>query len=156
MITSFRIKCRIDIEATIELPPSGFFVKNETSLRLCYRLGLQMKYINLATRHEVAEFLQKMGIIHFYSCLKGQVTMYELILIQIDGVQHERLVHYRWSDIELTPGQVITAAAEWELKHNKTVQSFINQVFKAEPRKPKVNKALVRSLYNQGSKVSAA
>lgn len=135
-IASLKLRCRIDIESTIDTPPTGFFVKNHDSARICYRIGDEFKYINLATPIELAELLKKQGIIHFYSCKGDEVKMFERVLITITGskgqpIQQPRLVQVKWEDINLSAAQVQTIAAVHELNMNKVVKSFINQVFKA-------------------------
>lgn len=135
-LTSFKWKVRLDIESTIDIPPTSYFVKNQSSARICYKIGEELKYINIATPLELAQLLRKNSIIHFYS-LKGDVVkMFEKVLITIVGdkgqpIQQERLVQVKWKDVELNPAQVQSIAAAHELERNNIVKAFITQVFKA-------------------------
>lgn len=136
MVTSFKVQCRRYIERFLDVPATGFFVRNETSIRLCYLKEGQFEYINLATVLEAAIFFRKHGIIDFYSCKGDEVKMFEKKLITVVGdkgqpVQHERLVQVRWQDIELNASQVQTLAAAHEMEINKVVKKFIKDVFKA-------------------------
>lgn len=135
-LTSFKWKVRLDIESTIDTPPTSFFVKNQSSARICYRIGKELKYINLATPLELAQLLSKNGIIQFYAIKGDVVKMFEKVLITIVGdkgqpIQQERLVQVKWKDVELSPAQVQTIAAGYELERNNIVTTFISQVFKA-------------------------
>lgn len=136
MVTLFKIKCRHFIENDIELPPKSFFVKNETSIRLCYNYQTQIKYIHLATRMEVARFWKKHGLIKIYAVKGDEVKMFIKKFVTICGprgepVQKESLVSLEWDDIELTPGQVQTLAAVHEMENNKDLMKFIKEIFKA-------------------------
>lgn len=136
MINQFKLQCRLDIEATIDVPLKGFFIRNERSARLCYRMGKELKYINIATPMDMAELLKKQGMIHFY-CINGEVIkMFEKVLITITGakgepIQQRRLVELKWEEISLSPSQVQTIAADHELKNNSFVKDFISKVFSA-------------------------
>lgn len=136
MINQFKLQCRLDIEAMIEVPLKRFFVRNERSARLCYRMGKDLKYINIATPLDMAELLKKQGMIHFYSCRGEAVKMFEKVLITITGskgepIQQRRLLEIKWEEINLSPSQVQSIAAAHELEKNSFVKDFINKVFKA-------------------------
>ena len=136
MINNFKLRCRMDIEQTIEVPLSGFFVKNESSARICYKIDDTLKYLYYPTPIDVAQLLKKRGLIHIYSIKDDAIKMFEKVLITITGdkgqpVQQERLVELKWSEIELNPRQVQTIAAEYELEKNGVVKDFIKKVFKA-------------------------
>src|SRR4051812_32203074 len=101
MINQFRLQCRLDIEATIDVPLKGFFVRNESSARLCYKIGNDFKYINIPTRLDMAFLLKKLGVIHFYCCHGEVVKMFEKVLITITGpkgepIQQRRLLELKW------------------------------------------------------------
>src|SRR4051812_25341126 len=94
---SFKINCLQQIEERLTLPKSNYFVRNESSIRLCYYKRQRIKYINLPTHEEVAVFLKRHGVIRFYSLNEGKVTMYQAILHTITGergqpIQYERMV----------------------------------------------------------------
>lgn len=117
----FKLKCLTDIEAAISLPAKGFFVRNATSMRLCYNVSSKIKYIHLTTPEMAAKFLRKHGIIDSYAMVDGQVKMYSKSLITIAGhkgqpVQMERLVPVAWNDIHLNAPQVQTFCAVHEFE----------------------------------------
>lgn len=119
--TSQKIECISQIEAGLTIPDKNYFVKNETSIRLCYFKGKEIKYINLPSHEDVANFLKKHGVIRFYSIKDENVTMYTTILHTIVGdkgqpVQQERMVQLRWIDIDISPSQVLHYAAEKEFE----------------------------------------
>lgn len=119
--TSQKIECISQIEAGLTIPDKNYFIKNENSIRLCYFKGRQIKYINLPSPEDVADFLKKHGVIRFYSIKDETVTMYTTILHTIVGdkgqpVQYEKPVPFRWDDIEMTPSQVLHYAAEKEFE----------------------------------------
>jgi hypothetical protein len=136
MINNFKLRCRMDIEQTIEVPLTGFFIKNESSARICYKIDDTLKYLYYPTPIDVAQLLKKRGMIHIYSIKGDAIKMFESVLITITGdkgqpIQQQRLVELKWNDIELNPAQVQTIAAEYELEKNGVVKDFIKKVFKA-------------------------
>lgn len=77
MFTHFKIKCLIEIEGTIEIPPRGWFVINQNTIRLCCTKGSIIEYIHLVTPLQIAVFLLKHCIISHYAVMGEAVTMYQ-------------------------------------------------------------------------------
>jgi hypothetical protein len=131
---NFRLKCLMDIEAAIQIPDKGFFVRNENSIRLSYSVDKQIKYINLPTHEAAADFLTKRGIIHGYAIIKDEVKMYCKTLITIEGpkgqpVQMERLLPVKWEEIHLNAAQVQSFAALHELEmKSRTMGLVVNMI----------------------------
>ena len=126
MLTALKLSLIHAIEASILLPAKGFFVKNETSIRMCYSVDKKMKYIYLPTPIDVAKFFLRHGKIHSYTIAadKVTVTMYGQTLLTITGdrgepVQYERLVSTTWDDLDLGSGEVqwFCAYHEFELQN---------------------------------------
>lgn len=133
MLTVVKLSLIDRIEEAITIPRTGYFVKNETSIRLCYSIEKAIKYINLPSPEAVAKFLKKHGVINSYAIKNDQVIMYTKSTTCISGkggviVWQERLVPYRWEDIDLNPLQVQTFAAvhEFELANNTMGKIFKN------------------------------
>ena len=128
--------CR-DTQLTIFTPQTNYFVKNETSIRLCYLQNDQYKYINLATPLEVAQFLKKNGEIDWFSSRDDyKVRMYKRDFQLSTGtdmqpIQKQYLKLISWAEISLTADQVQTYAARYEVGINKFVKDFIKQHFNA-------------------------
>lgn len=80
MLTHFKIKCLIEIEGTIEIPPRGWFVINQNTIRLCCTKGSIIEYIHLVTPLQIAIFLLKHGIICHYAVVGERVIMYQNII----------------------------------------------------------------------------
>ena len=121
MYTSFKLKCLLQIEANIELPVNGWFKKNDSSIRLCYHTGQNIKYIYLSTPAEVADLFKKHHLIHSYALVNGAVKMYTISMHTIIGAKgepiiQERLVPYTWEDIHLSQSIVQTIAAVHEFE----------------------------------------
>lgn len=136
MLTMFKIKCRHFIENDIEVPAKSFFIKNETSVRLCYSYRAHIKYIHLSTPLEVAKFLKRHGLIKIYSVKGEEVKMFfekfeTLSGLKKEPVQKISLASLEWKDVALTPGQVQTFAAVHEMENNKDLIRFIKEMFKA-------------------------
>jgi hypothetical protein len=137
MLRRFLLLCRIDTERSIGIPRRGYFIKNETSMRLCYKRNCRLKYIVLPTPLEVAKFLKKNGVVQWYSCKDDyDVKMFRRDFDTTIGRNHQpvqkpKLVEVTWSEIELTPNQVQTFAARYELQHNKEIKRFVRQLFQA-------------------------
>jgi hypothetical protein len=131
---NFRLKCLMDIEAAIQVPDKGFFVRNANSIRLCYSVDKNIKYINLPTRETAADFLTRHGIIHSYAILKDEVKLYGKTIITIAGpkgvpVQMERLLPVMWEEIQLNAAQVQSFAALHELEmKSKTMGLVVNMI----------------------------
>lgn len=113
---TFKLKCLMDIEAGITIPPKGFFIRNAASMRLCYSISNKIQYIHLTTQEQAANFLRKHGIIDSYAIINDEVKMYGKTLITITGekgqpIQMERLLPICWEDIHLNAAQVQSFAA---------------------------------------------
>jgi hypothetical protein len=124
--TDFKVRCITEIECSIGVPLTGYFIRNEHTMRLCYTVASQFKYISLASRHEAAETLLtlKPQVIDGYRIDNGEVKMYKNTLFLVAGgngngapAQYVRETPVSWQSIELTPVQVQQLAAwhEWEL-----------------------------------------
>lgn len=131
---TFKLKCLSDIEGAITLPAKNFFVRNQTSMRICYSIDKKIKYIHLPSPEHVAQFLRKLGFIDSYVITGAEVHMYSKILITIPGqkgqpVQQERLVPIKWEDINLNKSQVshYCAIHEFESK-GKQMGIVVNMV----------------------------
>ena len=132
MVTLFRLKCRIDIEATIDVPPTSFFVVRETAARICYKINGKNRYIHLNSPEKFAAFLKKHGVIDRYD---DDGKMYRKSLLTSIGtkgepVQHTKEFEVKREDILLNRGIIQTMAAERELGRNKIVKMFVNEMFK--------------------------
>lgn len=130
MLTVVRLSLIDRIEEAITIPQTGYFVRNENSIRLCYSIEKQIKYINLPTPEAVAKFLKKHGVINSYAIRNNQVVMYTKTSTCISGrcgviVWQERLVPYRWEDINLNPLQVQTFAAVHEYERAGKMMGLI-------------------------------
>jgi hypothetical protein len=135
MLLTFLLKCRIAIEATISTPLKGFFVRNESSMRLAYLKDGSLKYINLATPLDAAKFLKKHRIIDWY-CAKSKddyrVKMYRFNCVLNDDLKWKRWrVPVEWNELELTAAQVHTIAAKHELDNNSAVKEYIKKYFRS-------------------------
>ena len=132
ILTHWKIRSLIEIESTINIPPKGFFVKNESSIRLCYNSSNQIKYIYLPTVLDAAKFLNKYGFIDSYAHVNEELKMYRKTLITIIGdndqpVQLEKMIPYTWNDISLNEAQVQTVAAIIEFeKAGKTMGKIVS------------------------------
>lgn len=120
LTTSRKIDIIEKLEQAMTLP-KNFFVKNETSIRLCYFIGREIKYIYLPTVEDVACFLKKHGVITFYSYQDDKVKMYNKSLLTLTGakgepIQYERMVEFRWSDIDFSAANVLHYAACHEME----------------------------------------
>lgn len=131
---AYRLKCITDIESKISIPQKGFFVRNATSMRLCYSVGKQIHYIHLTTPEQAAKFLRTHGIIDSYAIAGNEIKMYGKALITIVGdkgqpVQYERMIPIEWNDINLNAAQVHTFAAFHEFeKAGKTMGKVVNML----------------------------
>jgi len=122
--TDFKVRCITEIECSIELPGSCYFVRNQNSMRLCYSLDSQLRYINLASRLEAVELLLKIKpeVIDGYTIdADGQLHMYTNTLFTVYNhkgvpVQYTKQTPVKWESINLSPIQVqaIAALHEWE------------------------------------------
>ncbi len=124
MLTAMKLSLIHMIEAGITLLERNFFVKNETSIRICYSVEKKIKYLYLPSVEEVAKFFAKHGLIKSYAIIDGVVKMYTTTLITISGnrgepVQWEKPVHMRWEDIVMNASQVqwLCAYHEFELQN---------------------------------------
>ena len=118
---SFRDKCLRDLREKIELPAKGFFKRNEDNIRLSYRIGTKLKYIYLTSPIDVAEFLIKHGMIYTYSIVGEVVHMYTKTVTAVSGsrgclVWQQRMVTYKWEEIELCEDDVLHMAAVQEFE----------------------------------------
>jgi len=130
--TSQKIDCLRKIEEGITIPNKNYFVKNDTSIRLCYFMGKTIKYINLPTPEDVAGFLKKHGVIKFYAVKEDALNMYTTTLITIAGdkgqpVQQERPVVLKWCDIDISAAHVLHYAACEEFEISGGVMGFVKR-----------------------------
>lgn len=135
MFTSFKIQCRHDMERLIDLPSKNYFVKNENSIRLCWNYKSQIRYINLASPHHVAQFLKQHGFIKYFSVKGGEVKMFTKgfdynYTGKGELEMKEKVVPFSWDEIEFTPGQVLTFAAIHELENDNDFKKII-KIFRA-------------------------
>ncbi len=119
MFSRFHIKCLIEIEAAIQTPDRGFFIKNDDSIRLAYIIDDKLKYIYLTTPEEVAASLKAHNMIDGYIITPAGVKMYTKVLFTVTGpkgepVQYQRMVEVKWEDIKLNSTQVQSFAAAHE------------------------------------------
>lgn len=132
MITETKRRSIAEFEAAIELPEKAFFVRGESNIRFAYKMHGKLKYINLANRLEVAEFLKNFGIIKSYAVIGERVEMFVKNLITLIGdkgqpVQREMPVKVKWDDLEFSQYEVVRFAAEHEWK--KTVGKLVSGSF---------------------------
>lgn len=130
--TSNKLDMIRNIKEAISLPKKNAFVKNASSIRICYYVRTPkgqpaIRYINLPTVEDVAIFLKKHGVIKFYTFKDNSVKMFRIDIFQSDAVtegknkgafiQLTRPVEYRWCDIEIFPDDLLHYAAchEFEL-----------------------------------------
>jgi hypothetical protein len=134
--------CRLDIEATIDVPPSGFFILHPQGARLCYEKNGRLKYIHLLTPVSLAVVLKKHGIIDCYDPKTG--AMFRKSLLTVVGpkgepVQNEKLFEVKREDIHLNVSQMQTIAAQHEMSRNKVIKMFIRQHFTLSTQSKVVN-----------------
>lgn len=121
MTTAWKLDRVREIERTITLPVKNHFVKNETSIRLCYCIGFTIKYINLSTLEEAAIFFKKHGIISFYARAGNKIKMYRksFNIIQYGNgafVMREKPVPVSWNEINLLRSEVLWFCAYHEFE----------------------------------------
>jgi hypothetical protein len=131
MLTRFLLKCRIDIEATIDVPPTGFFVHHPMGARICYKIAGKNRWIRLSTPEKFFSFLLKHRIIDKVEDGK----MWRKSLLTTTGangapVFHERFFEVKKEDIVLSAAQVQSFAAVREMGRNRFLWDFIDTVFK--------------------------
>jgi hypothetical protein len=131
MLTRFLLQCRIDIEATIDVPPTGFFVQHEMGARLCYKIAGKNRWIRLSTPEKFFAFLLKHGLID--KVIDGK--MFRKSLLTTSGVNgepvfHEKLFEVKKEDIILNAAQVQSFAAIREMGRNRFLWDFVDKFFK--------------------------
>jgi hypothetical protein len=137
MLRRFLLMCRIDLEQMISTPHTSFFVKNHSSIRLCYIYEGRLKYINLATPLEVAKFLKRNGEIQWYMPSRegNEIIMYRKeIVAELEGdsfVWRKKNVVVSWDDIYLSQAKVQAYAAAYEVGINPVIKMFVRQNFQA-------------------------
>ncbi len=122
------------LEASIDLPPTSYFVKGEQFIRFAYRINRAFNYLVLATQVEVAEFLQNFGYIKTYMLAGSIVKMFQKTIITTVGqkgepVQSERLVEKQWADIAFTQSEIIHFAAVNEYDKAMKAEAPIVRMF---------------------------
>lgn len=135
MLTLVKLSLIDRIESAITIPKTGYFVKSKvpfSSIRLCYSVEQAIRYIILVDV-EIPKFFKKHGLIHSYSFKGDEINMFSKTTTAISGkngqlVWEERLIPYRWEDIEFNQFQVQTFAAvhEFELANNTIGKVFKN------------------------------
>ena len=119
--TEFRMRCLLQIEASIHIPLKGFFIRNASSIRMHYVIGQKKYYLILASRVEVAIFLKNHHIIQSYDINSdGSVHMFTHQIGLTTGyngvpIQYIIKVPFKWEEMSFSAAQVQTfaAKAEW-------------------------------------------
>lgn len=126
MLTVVKLSLIQKIEEEITTPKTGFFVKNHSSIRLCYAIEKALKYINLPSPEAAAKFLKKHGVIHSWAIVNNELKMFTKGQTVIAGkkgelIWQERLVPFKWEDIQFNASQVqnFCAVHEYELAGGK-------------------------------------
>jgi hypothetical protein len=125
MFTHFIINCIIEVEQTIDTPPTGFFTKTNTAIRLSYRIGSTIKdrklikikkNIDVDMPGRAAAFLHRHGVLRAY--VGEEVRLYAPKIFTMEDnnvpIQREVMVPITWADVDLSRKQVHTIAAREE------------------------------------------
>lgn len=146
--TSFKLDRIHEFESMISVPDKGYCILTDTTIRLRYFFEKKISTIDLLSPEAVAVFLEKHGIISYYTLSKnGLVNMYHYNLLTITGskgepIQYKRPILFRWEDIYINQLQVLTWAAyhEFELAGNQ-LQQYAAKVIKISKRYDKAKAA---------------